>query len=141
MRLDDSLSLENDDGILKDYPAPQGHFYPTYCYSNTNDFTFKIACTTQLLFTLVALLNICPITFVLLIEIRIQQQTGWRRPMKFLVLVLMIVVQLTVFVHYSFIFSHESVRTSILIVQSLIRNMCFLLVCYLFCKNASKLLP
>jgi hypothetical protein len=61
--------------------------------------------------------------------------------MKFLILVLMIMVQLIVFVHYTFIFSHEFVRTSILIIQSLFRNMCFLLVCYLFCKNASKLLP
>ena len=123
------------------YPIPNSSIYPVYCFANSDSFTFKIACSTQLIFSLVALFNIIPISIVLVIEIRIQQQMGWRLPTKFAVLLLMVLVQFIVFVHYNFIFSHSQVRTFILILQNLLRNICFLLVCFLFCKNSSKLLP
>jgi hypothetical protein len=36
----------------------------------------------------------------LYVELRIQQQIGWRRPVKFTALLLMIIAMLIVFVHY-----------------------------------------
>lgn len=51
---------------------------------------FTIWCGTQISFDFIALANVFPLVFLLVIEIRIQQQIGWRRPVKLSALTLTI---------------------------------------------------
>jgi len=76
--------------------------YFSYCnYAHNQGFRgFTIWCSTQISFDFIAALNVFPLCFLLYIEIRIQQQIGWRRPAKFTALTFMIVSQLIVFFHY-----------------------------------------
>ena len=60
--------------------------------------------------------------------------------MKFSSLILIIVLMLLVFCHYFFITS-DTVFIILVTSQDFIISMIFLLICYLFCKNASKILP
>jgi hypothetical protein len=88
----------------QDYPQHDTIWYFAYChYAHSQGFnSFIILCGVQLTFACIALVNIIPLSFLLYIEICIQKKIGWRRPVKFTALLLMILTMLTVFVHYFF---------------------------------------
>jgi hypothetical protein len=119
--------------------------YIEYCkLAHSEGFTgFTVWCANQITFDFISLLNVFPLFFLLYIEIRIQQQIGWRRPVKFTALTLTIIAQLIVFVHYGLAFPSESgpgFRLMVLMQQFII-SMVFITLCYLFCKNTTKILP
>ena len=54
---------------------------------------------------------------------------------------MIILLQLVIFVHYFFIISNDTVWKIMMITQNFLVSMVILAICYLFCKNSSKILP
>lgn len=46
------------------WPVPKTIFYPYYCYNNFSVPPFTIGCTTQLIVTLLAILNLPPLAYI-----------------------------------------------------------------------------
>lgn len=128
----------------EDYPTYYPFFYFSYCHyahKTCQFYGFTISCGTQLTFASIAFLNLLPLGLLLFVEVKIQQQIGWRRPTKFTALILMMISQFIVFVHYFCTFENTNFFNIMVDLQQFVIGMVFLALCYLFCKNSSKILP
>lgn len=126
------------DAIFPQYDTMWYWGYCQYAHNVAGFHCFPILCSVQLFFAFIALLNVFPVSFLLYIEVRIQQQIQWSKPVKFISLVLIIISQLIVFVHYFLIVKQYKLLITL---QQFTIGMVFLSLCYLFCKNSSKILP
>ena len=88
---------------------------------------------------LLPFLNCFPLTLLLFWEVSIQKKIGFQRPTKLLALTFMLLHQLSITVHY--MMTNYLAIIYIIIAQELFYQFSFLSICFLFCRNSSKLLP
>ena len=88
---------------------------------------------------MIALLNCIPLFALLYWELFIQKAIGFQKPTKFMALSFTILLELTVFSHYFFTFYELTIYY--IVIQDCLSSLAFLSICFLFCKNSSKLLP
>lgn len=126
------------------YPTCDTIWYWGYCYSahhNSNFHSFTIWCSTQLSFAFLGFATMFAVLFLLYIEVRIQQQIAWSKPVKFIALTLMAITELVVFLHYFLTWCDPTWFKLMTITQQFLISMVFLFLCYLFAKNSTKILP
>ena len=136
MKLDDQTC----DGS---YPPVDTWFYPSWCYSNASlpqySCILPITCTNQLLLVIIPFLNCFPLIYLMVLEIRVQKSIGFQKPTKLVALLFMLLLQICVFMHY--MVTNQTAIVYFLITQEFLSSLCFLAICFLFCRNSSKLLP
>ena len=88
---------------------------------------------------MIVLINCVPLSALLYWEYLIQRAIGFQKPTKFMVLTFTILLQITVFIHY--FFTMYQFWIYFIVIQDALSSLSFLAICYLFCKNSSKLLP
>jgi len=118
------------------YPVSTTHIYPLYCYPNFSQEVFSVSCTNQLLICILCVCNLPPLCYLLWAQTK---KHGSRKPIKYASLFCMIALQIVTFIHYFFIF--DRALGALLTVESLLSSTAFLLICYMFCKQTSRLLP
>ena len=117
------------------FPESDTPFYPVYCYQNSECVGSKIGCTTQLLISILPILNCIPLGYLIWKEIAIQSQIKWGKPTKFIALSCTFGIQICFFGHY--FFTSKSATSYFIILENALQDFAFLTFCYLFCKDSS----